>query len=184
MSLTVSQTTFGRSIAVLAICGTLAACGSSGEAESSSGSNGTSSDSSSSAGGGDQDAGRVRLTQCLRENGVDVPDNAGPGSGGGAGGAGNVDRDKLQEAMNGPCKKYQTEAFGNVSEEDRQEMQDSFQKFSQCMRDNGVDVPDIGSGDGPPAGGGGIDQDDPDVQAAAKKCQSTLPQGGPGGGGQ
>ena len=43
--------------------------------------------------------------------------------------------------MNGPCKKYQTAAVGNISEEDRQEMQDSFQKFSQCMRDNGVDVP-------------------------------------------
>jgi hypothetical protein len=177
MSLTVSHSTFGRSIAILAICGTLAACGSSGEAESSSSPTG----SSSSAGGGDQDAGRVRLTQCLRENGVDVPDNAGPGNGGGAA---NIDRDKLQEAMNGPCKKYQTEAVGNISEEDRQEMQDSFQKFAQCMRDNGVDVPDIGSGGGPPAGGGRIDQDDPDVQAASKKCQSKLPQGGPGGGGQ
>jgi hypothetical protein len=177
MSLTVSYTTLGRSIVILALCGTLAACGSSGEAESSSSPAG----SSSSAGGGDQDAGRVRLTQCLRENGVDVPDNAGPGSGGGPG---DIDRDKLQEAMNGPCKKYQTEAVGNISEEDRQEMQDSFQKFSQCMRDNGVDVPDIGSGDGPPAGGGGIDQDDPDVQAAAKKCQGELPQGAPGGGGQ
>ena len=178
MSLTVSHSTFGRSIVILALCGTLAACGSSGEAESSSSPAG----SSSSAGGGDQDAGRVRLTQCLRENGVDVPDNAGPGSGG----AGNIDRDKLQEAMNGPCKKYQTEAVGNISEEDRQEMQDSFQKFSQCMRDNGVDVPDIGSGGGPPAGGGGIDRDDPDVQAASKKCQSKLPQGAgaPGGGGQ
>jgi hypothetical protein len=174
MSLTPSYTMLGRSLALLAICGSLVACGGSGEAESSSG-------SSSSAGGGDQDAGRVRLAQCLRENGVDVPDNAGSGGGGGAP---DIDRDKLQEAMNGPCKKYQTEAVGNVSEEDRLQMQDSFQKFSQCMRDNGVDVPDIGSGDGPPAGGGGIDQDDPDVQAASKKCQSKLPQGAPGGGGQ
>lgn len=179
MSLTVSYSTLGRSIAVLALCGSLAACGSSGEAESSSGSAGSTS-SSSSSGGGDQDAGRIRLSQCLRENGVDVPDNAGPGSGGGAG---NIDRDKLQKAMNGPCKKYQTQAFGNISADDRQEMQDSFQKFAQCMRDNGVDVPDITSGGGPPAGGG-IDQDDPDVQAAAKKCQSKLPQRAPGGGGQ
>ena len=64
-------------------------------------------------------------------------------------------------------------------------MQDSFQKFSQCMRDNGVDVPDIGSGGGPSRGRPGrIDQDDPDVQTAPKTCQSKLPQGAgaPGGG--
>lgn len=133
--------------------------------------------------GDDSDAGRVKLTQCLRDNGVDVPDN--PGSAGpGAGGAQNIDRDKLQAAMQGPCKKYQTGAFGNLSDEDRQEMQDAFQKFSQCMRDEGVDVPDVnpGSGGGPPAGGNQIDQDDPKVQQAMKACQSELPQGGrPGG---
>jgi hypothetical protein len=180
MSLTVSPTMLGRSIALLAICGTIAACGSDSK-ESSTGSSGSSSESSGSGSSdsGDQDAGRVRLTQCLRENGVDIPDDPGQG-----GGAGEIDRDKLQEVLDGPCKQYQTEGFGNISEEDRQEMQDAFQEFAQCMRDNGVDVPDLASGGGPPAGGQ-IDQDDPDVQAASKQCQDKLPQGGaPGGGGQ
>ncbi len=166
------SSTIRRSFVCLAfgLClASLAACGGS-EAESSSGS------SSSSAGAGNDDAGRVRLQQCLRENGVDVPDNPGQGGGGA-----NIDRDKIQEALEGPCKEFQSEGFGNISEADQQEMQDQFQKFAQCMRDEGVDLPDITAGGGPPAGGGAIDQDDPDVQAASKKCQDQLPQGGPGG---
>lgn len=57
-------------------------------------------------------------------------------------------------------------------------MQDAMQAFTQCMRSNGVDMPD------PPSGGGagpvtrrGPDPDDDDVQAAQKKCQSKLPRG-------
>lgn len=141
--------------------------------------------SSTTTGGGDNsDEGRVKLTQCLRDNGIDVPDNAGAGGGPGGGGGQDIDREKMQEVMQGPCKEFQTGAFGDVSDEDRQEMQDAFQKFSQCMRDEGVDMPDAapGSGGGPPAGGNQIDQDDPKVQAATKACQSELPQGrGPGG---
>jgi hypothetical protein len=163
-------------LAVGLCAASIAACGGSAEPESSSGSTPA---SSSSGGTGDDDAGRVRLQQCLRENGVDVPDNPGQGGGGG-----NIDREALQEAIEGPCKEFQSEGFGNISEEDQQEMQDQFQKFSQCMRDEGVDVPDMGSGGGPPGGGEQLDQDDPDVQAAMEKCQGQLPQGaGPGGGG-
>jgi hypothetical protein len=163
-----------RSFAFLAVgfcAASLAACGGS-EAESSSGAP----SSSSSQGSGDEDAGRVRLQQCLRENGVDVPDNPGQGGGGAS-----IDRDKLQEALEGPCKEFRSEGFGNISEEDQQEMQDRFQEFSQCMRDEGVEVPDITAGGGPPGGGERLDQDDPDVQAAMEKCQGELPQGAPGG---
>ena len=166
-----------RSFAFLAVglcAASLAACGGS-EAESSSGAP----SSSSSEGSGDEDAGRVRLQQCLRENGVDVPDNPGQGGGGAS-----IDRDKLQEALEGPCKEFRSEGFGNISEEDRQEMQDRFQEFSQCMRDEGVEVPDITAGGGPPGGGEQLDQDDPDVQAAMEKCQGEFrraPRAGAGG---
>lgn len=133
------------------------------------------------SGGDDSDAARIQLAQCLRDNGVDVPD-------GGGGARSDVDREKRREAIQGPCKEFQTGAFGNVSEEDRQEMQDAFQKFAQCMRDEGIDLPDAGpgSGGGPPTGRGRIDRDDPKTQEAMKACQDELPQGrGPGGrGGQ
>lgn len=170
----VHRTHVGALLAVGLSALALAACGGS-DSEAGSGSSRGSGSSSN-----EQDAARVRLTQCLRENGVDVPDNPGQGGQGA-----DIDRDKLQEALEGPCKEFQDDAFGDITEEDRQEMQDSFQQFAQCMRENGVDVPDIDtSGDGPPAGGGQLDQDDPDVQAAMEKCQDELPQGGPGGASQ
>jgi hypothetical protein len=59
-------------------------------------------------------------------------------------------------------------------------MQDAFQKFAQCMRKEGVDVPDITAGDGP-VGGARIDLDDPDVRAAGERCRKELPSG-PGAG--
>jgi hypothetical protein len=122
----------------------------------------------------------------MRENGVDLPDS--PGEGGGGPGRNDIDRSTLEKAQKA-CQKYQQEAFGDVSAEQREEFQDAFAKFASCMREHDVDVPDPGAGGGgPPAGGGNqIDRDDPKVQAAMKACQDQLPQGrggpgGPGGG--
>ena len=141
----------------------------------------SSSSSSATASTTSQDAARVKFTQCMRDNGVDIPDN--PGQGGGS--RPNIDRTKLQAAAKA-CQKYQQAAVGTISDAQRQEFQDAFAKFSACMRQNGVDVPDPSAGGGgPPAGGGGqLDQSDPKVQAATKACQDKLPQrgqGGPGG---
>lgn len=134
-----------------------------------------------SANADERDAARVKLTQCLRDNGVDVPDGGGPAAGAG-GRLSEADREKRREAIQGPCKALRDAAFGEISEEDRQERQDAFATFAQCMRDNGVDVPDLAGGDGP--GGGGalrrLDPDDPDVEAAREACQDKLPQR-PGG---
>jgi hypothetical protein len=140
----------------------------------------SSTDSAATASTTSQDAARVKFAQCMRDNGVDLPDN--PGQGGG-GARPNIDRTKLQAAAKA-CQKYQQAAVGDISDAQRQEFQDAFAKFAACMRQNGVDVPDPGSGNGPPAGGGGqIDRSDPKVQAATKACQDKLPQGGPGGAG-
>ena len=166
------------SFLVLAACTlAVASCG---------GSDSAASEGSGAAGGSgssnEQDAARVRLQECLQDQGIDVPDG-GPGQGGGGGGGQpDIDRDKLQEAMEA-CDEFRDEAFGDITEEDRQEFQDAFAKFSQCMGDEGIDIPDIGAGGGgPPGGGDQLDMDDPDVQAALEKCQDELPQGGPGGG--
>ena len=162
------------SLLVVAACSlAVAACGETDGA----GSEGSSGEPASSS--NDRDAARVRLQECLREQGVELPDG-GPGGGGGE--LSDIDRDEVQEAMEA-CAEFRDEAFGDITEEDRQEMQDAFAKFSQCMRDEGIDVPDIGAGGGgPPAGGDQIDMDDPDVQAALELCQDELPQGGPGAG--
>lgn len=127
----------------------------------------------------DRDTARLKLTQCLRENGVDVPDGPGPGAGGGQ--FSDADREKRRAAIDGPCKKLREAAVGEISAADRQEFQDAFAKFAQCMRDHGVEVPDIGAGGPPRAGLRGLDRDDPKVQAAREACQSTLPRRGAGG---
>lgn len=165
-------------VALLLSCGTLGlvACGSS---DSTTGTNA----SATSTSRAERDAQRIRLQQCLRKEGIDVPE---PGSGGGRGALRRLqgaDRDKLQEALQGPCKSLAQNAFGNRTEAERQEFQDRFQKFRQCMKDEGVDIPDFEPGNGPPPiGRGGFDPDDPDFQEAAKACEDVAPRR-PGGGG-
>ncbi|MCW2990031.1 MAG: hypothetical protein JWM73_625 [Solirubrobacterales bacterium] len=140
--------------------------------------------SSSSSGSGtnssaaSQDAARVKFAQCMRQNGVDVPDT--PGQGGGGPPAG-VSQTKLQAAQTA-CQKYRQSAFGNVTDAQRQAFQDAFAKFASCMRGQGIDMPTPTPGQGRPPGGGGaggpggIDRNDPKVQAAQKVCQNLMPQ--------
>jgi hypothetical protein len=57
---------------------------------------------------------------------------------------------------------------------------DAALEFAQCMRDQGVeDFPDPEIGDDGTVGltPGGVDLDDPEVQAAQEECQSILDQG-------
>lgn len=145
-----------------------------------SGCGGSDTGSSSTANAASQDSARVKYAQCLRDNGVNVPDN--PGQNGGGGPPANIDRSKLQAAQKA-CQKYQRAAVGNISQAQQQQFRDAFTKFSSCMRQHGVDVPDIGAGGGggPPAGGAQINQNDPKVKAARTACQDKLPQGGRGG---
>ncbi len=160
----------------------LGACGGDGGASSS--------DADSAAA---RDAARLKLNECLRRNGVDVQEGPAPGGGGG-GAAVRIGgrRDEIEKAMNGPCKKLQQAAFADISPEDRQEFEDAFQKFSQCMREHGVDLPDpttsSRSGGGPSRSTARVDRDDPDFEEAQKACGDKLPEGGfrarAGGGGK
>jgi hypothetical protein len=129
-----------------------------------------------------QDTARTKLEQCLRDNGVE-PTKQG-GQGGGLGQLSEAERQKFQEAMQGPCADHRDDAIGDASPEQQQEFQDAAVKFRDCMRDQGID---IGSGT-PGAGGGGgglsrIDPDDPDVQEALEQCEDLMPQIGALGGG-
>lgn len=115
--------------------------------------------------------------ECMREQGLDIPDptvdadgnlriGGGPrpgGAGGGttattaAGEAQPIDREAMQAATEECGRRPRT--GGGFSEEDRQEMQDAALEFAQCLRDEGLDVadPDF-SAQGPggaPRGAGG-----------------------------
>ena len=126
---------------------------------------------------------RIQLQQCLRKNGLDMP--ASPG--------GNtrirIDASKARTAME-KCRKYQEAAFGTITPEQRQEFRDALAKFAACMRKQGVDVPEPGTGEGRRCGrrratasGRRLGGASPKEQAAMKACEDELPQGGPGGGG-
>jgi hypothetical protein len=121
---------------------------------------------------------QLKYAQCMRENGVDVPD---PEPGKPVRITGNGDKgnyDKMQEAQ----KKCQSilEEGGIAPNPDDPQRQDAMLKFAQCMREHGVDVPDPKPGEGlkvqGPEGG-----DRTKAEAAQKACRALLPGGGPGG---
>jgi hypothetical protein len=120
-----------------------------------------------------QDA-QLKFAQCMRENGVNVPDPVAgqpariPNTGG--------DTAKL-EAATKKCQPILQSGGGLINPNDPK-IQDQLVKFAQCMRKNGVDMPDPN-----PADGGkmqipsGASQDK--LQAAQNACKQFLPGGGP-----
>jgi hypothetical protein len=145
----------------------LAACGGSGDSSGAS-------DTSSSDDPQDQ---AVKFAQCMRDNGVDIPDPQTDDQGrfslrldGGA----KVDKDKVDAAMKA-CKKYNPIGDGGRLRdlENDPEFQEAQLRWAQCMRDHGVDVPDPGSGEqrGVVVGPG---QNKEKVQAAMDACDSIL----------
>ncbi|WP_131732612.1 hypothetical protein [Actinomadura formosensis] len=85
---------------------------------------------------------QLKFAQCMRENGVNVPD---PGSGGARArrlGEG-TDRAKLQAALE-KCKQW-LQAGGSLPDLTDPKVRDQYVKFAQCMREHGVNIPDPGS---------------------------------------
>jgi len=140
----------------------LAACGGSDDDTTSSASGGGSAESSSN----ERDSARVRLIQCLREQGLDIPDDIGESGAPPP----DVDADALEAALEGPCAKLRGDAFGDATESGDAEAQEKIDRYAQCMRDAGFDFPDVELGNGPPTALHELDQSDPDFQAADKKC--------------
>jgi hypothetical protein len=137
------------------------------------------------------------FAKCMRDHGVDMPDpvageggrvmmGSGPGSG------------ELRVNTSGPpagfeeadaaCRHFLQDLIGDGAGPIDPKEQDRALKFAQCMRDNGVDMPDpdfTGGGIrvtiGTP-GGGGISPDSEVFQAAQKACGSLFGPAGGGGG--
>lgn len=137
----------------------------------------------------------LAFAECMRENGVDMPDPE-PGEEGIVmlAPSENVNEEK-QRAAEEACNHLLPD-LGAPSEEDQTDMEDALLGFAQCMRDHGVDMPDPQfdtTGDGEFSIGLGeeggrapaIDPEDPDFQAAQEACGDLLPGFGeaPGGGG-
>lgn len=134
----------------------------------------------------------LAFAECLRDEGLDVPDPELDGEGGFTFSF----REAFRVEGGGPNEEFQGafEACDHLMEGviqrggrgDDSEFQDDLLAFAECMRDNGVDMADpdfSGEGQGP---GGGLlfelDIDDPAIEAALETCQSEFAFGGPGGG--
>jgi len=129
-----------------------------------------------------------QFAACMREHGVDVPDPQPGGGGFRIGGDGqNVNRDdpKLRTALEACRSKLPN--GGQPPKLNAQQIE-QYRQFAQCMRDNGVNVPDpnpdgtlqFGQGRGP----GQFDRNDPTFQKAMTACRDKLtgvfPSGRPG----
>ena len=129
----------------------------------------------------------LAYVQCLRDQGVDIADptvdadgnltlgGGGPGSGSGTG-TPTIDHDALLAAQD-VCGEAPAGAFGSAIR-DTTEFQDAALAFVQCMRDEGIDVPDpvFSTTSGPGGGGmlGDVDRTDPAVIAALETCQGDF----------
>ncbi|WP_205471092.1 hypothetical protein [Nocardioides sp. SYSU D00038] len=151
-------------------------------------------DESGDDGDGDGDGGdetksaeeqALAFAQCMRENGVDMPDPQVDEDGRlqlrAGGGPGKLPDEATLEAAQEACADLRPDFGGELSPEDRSEMQDRVLAFAQCMRDNGIDMPDPDFQGGmvrfgPPEG---VDPEDPAFREAQETCmeESGMDQG-------
>jgi hypothetical protein len=196
--------------ALLTAAVALAACGSSGKDSSSSAASTTSTTASGSGpNGGNRQAAFQKFTQCLKDNGVTLPNRrpGGQGQGGGQGygpppGAGTSTNGapptggrgrggffggqsndpKIQKAMQA-CAKYRPQFNGGGRNGGGRAQFDikAFTPYLTCLKDQGLDVK-VSDGFNALRN---LKRDDAKVQAAFKACQSKLPRRpqGQGGGG-
>jgi hypothetical protein len=139
----------------------------------------------------DPEEAALAWAKCMREHGVDVPDPE-VGEGGrltirpGTGRRlGDIDSDAFREARDACGSPFGTAGPPPLSDEQREQLQETMLAFAKCMREHGVDMPDpdfSGGGGVFRVGGGpgrGIDPDDPTFQKAQKACQEILEDGLP-----
>ncbi|WP_419944107.1 hypothetical protein [Candidatus Poriferisodalis sp.] len=148
----------------------------------------------------------LEFAQCMRDNDVDFPDpvveadgtiafGLRPGRGAAQDGEGleAIGRDPDLPAARAACSEIiEGLALGPGAQnfdELRIERADRLLEFAQCMRENGVDVPDPDPNAFGPGGGGGrpfggLDFDDADVSTAFEVCGDRLPARPGRGGGQ
>jgi len=145
----------------------------------------------------------IEFAACMRDQGIDMPDPEFSDEGGvifegrteteGDGGAPSLSDSRAMEDAFDECGDIMEGAGIGPGADgpDRAEMEDRVLEFAQCMRDEGVDMPDpdfdsppdeglaatpSGGAVGPVIGGpfGTLDLGDPDVAAAFESCQDIM----------
>ena len=144
-----------------------------------------------SAGSEDPEQALLAFTECMRENGIDMPDPTFGRVGGGGGQGGDVavaqPGDELPfdpssaefQAAQEACQ-HHLEGLGALEPGEAPalsaEEEEAFLAFAECMREHGIDMPDPGSG-GMIVRPGSEEDFDPtseEFQAAQEACRSHL----------
>jgi len=117
-----------------------------------------------------------KFAQCMRENGVpDFPDpNADGQFDPGQFGDATADQDKFRTATQA-CREFAPN--GGVRPQLDPAQQEQLRKWAQCMRDNGIDIPDPDPNGNGSLGLGGdtsFDRNSPAFQKAMEACQDQF----------
>jgi len=137
----------------------------------------------------------LEFAECMREHGIDMPD---PTEQGGIALEITPETEDEMEAAQEACDPILEDAMGErpqLSPEEEAEMQDRMLAFAECMREQGIDMPDpevsadggrirVEARDGSGATGAapGSGPGDDEFDAAQEACQEELGfEGGPGG---
>ena len=171
--------------AILSAVLLLAACGSSGGSndgvasldDSAAGDDST----ATSDGEVDREEALLEFAECMRENGVDMPDPQ-VEEGGGVlirGPEGGPRNEEDFEAAMEECQELLPEEGGRFDEQQQAAMQDAMLEYAKCMRAEGIDMPDPEfSGEGGArmtiGQGSGIDPNSDEFRAAEEKCRPIM----------
>ncbi|MFJ7156277.1 hypothetical protein ACIQUQ_15180 [Streptomyces sp. NPDC101118] len=139
VTMTAAAVLTGLALLVTACTNSSSSGGSDSAGSGSSSGSGSGSGSGSSAGGGADADAALKLRQCLRKQGLDVPDPK-PGEdprGMTLGGGSNADPQKFQKALEA-CGSGPKGGAGGPTQKEK----DDQLKWVRCMRDNGIDLPD------------------------------------------
>jgi hypothetical protein len=131
----------------------------------------------------DNEDAMLAYAQCMRDEGVDMPDPK-PGERGIQLRAPGGSEAKVR-AADEACREHLEKIDPpDISEEDQAEFRESALAHAQCMRDHGIDMPDpTFSADGGAQmrirRGSGIDPESAKFREAEEACRDELPDGGP-----
>lgn len=117
----------------------------------------------------------LEFAACMREHGVEMED---PSSQGGAEAGTNLDpSDPATRKALAACKGKLDRATQETSPEEDEEFKEGWLAFAQCVREQGIDMPDprfLGPGK-VRLRIAGIDTSSPAFEAAREACQSKVP---------
>jgi hypothetical protein len=185
-------------VGIVAILVLLTACTSTSGVATIDGADGTTPTPSASAGSEDPEEAMFAFAECMREQGIDMPDPVIRRfeAGGGEGDDGVVTDEADPGDDGGPNFDPNSDEFLAAQEEcehhlegldalepgEQQELtpeqEEAFLAFTECMREHGIDMPDMGTGGairiGPGEEGPSFDPFSDEFQAAREACNHHL----------